>query len=138
MLDRAMENAILGLGSDQGRARYEIALIQILTQYQGRFSTMRPRQFISGLTDMLPDTRVREFLGFNQFNQKWWFNKESMEMLVSALFVCSLLERLADGKLNEKAIKEALHVAYDTAVDLMKRIESSGYEASKLSEFLGE
>ena len=81
---------------------------------------------------------MRDFLGFNQFNEKWWFNKESMEMLVSALFVCSLLERLADGMPGEKAIKEALHAAYDTAVDLMKRIESSGYEASKLSELLGE
>jgi glycosidase len=138
MLGRAMENAVAGLGTDQGRARYEIVLIQILAQYQGRFSARRPQQFASGLADMLPDTRVRDFLGFNRFNEKWWFNKESMEMLVSALFVCSLLERLADGKLGEKAIREALHAAYDTAVDLMKRIESSGYEASKLSELLGE
>ena len=32
---------------------------------------------------MLLDDEVRDFLSFNLYDEKWWFNKESMELFIS-------------------------------------------------------
>jgi glycosidase len=136
MLDWALEKAMVTLGTDGGRARYEVTLIKILTQYQGKSALQDMKQFGSKIKEMLIDTTVRDFLGFNRFNETWWFNKESMETLVSWLAFGSVLQQLSDLKHSEKVLKEILHKTYDTCRELKKRIESSGYEASKLLALL--
>jgi hypothetical protein len=136
MLDWALEKAIVILGTDEGRARYEVTLIKILTHYQGQGALQEMKQFGSKIKEMLIDTQVRDFLGFNQFNETWWFNKESMETLVSWLAFGSVLQQLSGRKHSEKALKEILHKHYDTLSQLKKRIELSGYEASRLAALL--
>ncbi len=132
LLGRAMERSLGALGAEEGRAGYETALIAILAQYSSE----------TGLTDkvvmknMLQDTRVRDFLGFNQYGDTWWFNKESMEVLVSWLGLCSVLRRLAPRKHGEKEIRTLISKASDATKGLMKQIESSGYEVARLSALL--
>jgi hypothetical protein len=94
------------------------------------------KQFSSKIKEMLIDTQVRDFLGFNQFNENWWFNKESMETLISWLAYASVLQQLSGQKHSEEVLKEILHKTYDMGSELRKRIESSGYEASKLAALL--
>jgi hypothetical protein len=136
MLDWALEKAMVNLGTDEGRARYEVTLMKILTHYQGQSALQGMKQFSSKIKEMLIDTTVRDFLGFNRFNETWWFNKESMEILISWLAFGSVLQQLSGQRHSEKVLKEILHKTYDTASELKKRIESSGYEASKLSALL--
>ncbi len=93
-------------------------------------------QFSSKIKEMLIDTTVRDFLGFNRFNETWWFNKESMETLISWLAFTSVMQQLCGQKHSEKVVKDMLHKTYDTFSELMKLIESSGYDASKLLALL--
>jgi glycosidase len=136
MLDWALEKAMVNLGADEGRARYEVTLIKILAQYQGQSALQDMKQFSSKIKEMLIDTTIRDFLGFNRFNETWWFNKESMEALISWLALSSILRQLSGQKHSKKILKEIVHKTYDTVSELKKRIESSGYEASKLSALL--
>jgi hypothetical protein len=136
MLDWAMEKAMVNLGTDEGRARYEVSLIKTLTHYQSQSALQDMKQFSPNIREMLIDTQVRDFLGFNRFNETWWFNKESMETLISWLAFASVLQQLSGQKHSEKVLKEFLHKTYDTHSELKKRIESSGYEASKLLALL--
>jgi hypothetical protein len=136
MLDWALEKAMVILGTDEGSARYEVSLIKILTRYQGQSALQNMKQFSSKMKEMLVDTQVRDFLGFNRFNETWWFNKESMETLISWLAFSSVMQQLSGQKHSEKVLKEILHKTYDTCQELMKRVESSGYDASKLLALL--
>ena len=136
MLDWALEKAMVTLGTNEGRARYEVSLIKILTHYQPQSALQNMKQLTSTIKEMLIDTQVRDFLGFNRFNETWWFNKESMETLISWLAFASVLQQLSGQKHSEKVLKEILHKTYDTHSELKKRIESSGYEASKLLALL--
>jgi hypothetical protein len=111
-------------------------LIKILTHYQGQGALQDMKQFSSKMKEMLIDTQVRDFLGFNRFNETWWFNKESMEILISWLAFASVLQQLSGRIHSEKVLKEILHKTYDTTSELKKRIELSGYEASRLAALL--
>jgi hypothetical protein len=59
-----------------------------------------------------------------------------METLISWLAFAYVLQQFSGQKHSEKILKEILHKTYDTCHNLMKRIESSGYDASKLLALL--
>lgn len=134
MLGHAVTRTFVELGADESRARYEVTLIGILARHQG-VSTMRDMGIL--LRDMLVDSTVRDFLGFNLFGDRWWFNKESMDTLISWLALCTALRRLA-GKKTAGARKRALREASDAAAELRHVVDASGYEVRVLATLLGE
>ncbi|HVN72344.1 MAG TPA: alpha-amylase family glycosyl hydrolase [Desulfomonilia bacterium] len=137
MLDRAMAKAIVGLGTDEGRAGYEVQLIKILVRHRLPKGALSLQHLRSRLRDMLVDTQVQDFLGFNQFDGKWWFNKESMEMLLSWLVLSSAVEHLSGRKITGKVSRDEALAAYEASVELGRMVEASGYEASRLASLLG-
>ncbi|HPR56333.1 MAG TPA: alpha-amylase family glycosyl hydrolase [Deltaproteobacteria bacterium] len=132
MLGHAMHRTIENLGADDARASYEVILVTILARYQG-VSSLHDMGAL--LKDMLTDTTVRDFLGFNLFDDRWWFNKESMDVLISWLALCAALRRIA-GKKSDEAVKKALHEASDAAGGLMRMVEASGFEVPALASLL--
>ncbi|MCU0576058.1 MAG: alpha-amylase, partial [Desulfobacterota bacterium] len=133
MLGHAMAGTFAELGADEARARYEVMLIRLLARHQG-MPTMRDRgPLIKG---MLSDTTVRDFLGFNRFKETWWFNKESMETMISWLALCSALRRMAGKKRSSESIMKDLHELSDGADELRRMVEASGYEVPVLASLL--
>jgi len=136
LLDRAMEKAIQSLGIPGGRAGYETLLVKILSSHLGSSPIMVQEHPGLILKDLFMDTQVRDFLGFNQYGDAWWFNKESMEMLVSTLTLCSVISAMSGRRHTEKEIRSLISSASDAKVEIMRKVESSGYEVTKLVALL--
>jgi hypothetical protein len=85
---------------------------------------------------MLLDDETRDFLGFNLYDEKWWFNKESMEVLVSWISLAMILKSIAGKVPAEPAMKKALDDAFGVAQKLLRVMSGSGYEVSKLALLL--
>jgi hypothetical protein len=133
LLGSAMASSIAALGVDQGRAGYEVMLVRVLTRYQ---SLPAGRDMGALLRDMLSDTMVRDLLGFNLFEEKWWFNKEAMENLVSWTALLQVLQGMAGRKLAEKEIRDLLREAGGACMELLRIVEASGFEAVRLASLL--
>ncbi|HQI82426.1 MAG TPA: alpha-amylase family glycosyl hydrolase, partial [Deltaproteobacteria bacterium] len=133
LLGSAMASSITALGAHGGRAGYEVMLIRILTRHQSL-----PAGVDMGvlLRDMLSDTMVRDLLGFNLFNDKWWFNKEAMEDLVRWTALLRVLLGMAGRKLSEREIRDLLRGAGGACMELLRIVEDSGFEAVRLASLL--
>ena len=44
------------------------------------------------MQSMLSDSDVRTYIGLNEFQGRWWYNKESMETLMYWLFAVSTVQ----------------------------------------------
>ena len=136
LLDRIMERAIEAMGVEPGRARYEVALIKVLSGHLEEVACMDLEHPGLTIRDVLTDTRVRDFLGFNQYGDKWWFNKESMETLALWFGLCSVASRLAAQSYSSKALKDLIYKAWDAVKEIIELVELSGYEVSRLVALL--
>jgi glycosidase len=131
MLNKAITDAFVRLGVGEGPARYELLLIRILTKHQGFASKRDTKGLFSRFREMLSDEDVRDFLGFNLYEERWWFNKESMESFIYWMSLTMAMKSLAG-----KAPKKALQAIYESAQVLLGVVSASGYEVSKLSALM--
>jgi glycosidase len=136
LLSKAVSDFLGRLGADWGRSGYEVLLIKILTRYQGFPGTRDRKSVRSEFLNMLSDDEVRNFLGFNLFDDRWWFNKESMEAFIDWISLSMAMERLAAGAVAKAEVSGMLDEVYDAAQDLLSIVSASGYEVSRLVKLL--
>lgn len=134
LLSRAIADSLAGLGVDPGRAAYESLLVKVLVKYQDASVISGLKSFRLKMKDMLEDEELREFLSFNLFEGKWWFNKESMELFLSLTGLVTAMERLSSGPVPEAQLKKML----DSVQTIQDIAGESGYEAGRLVQLLEE
>ncbi len=132
MLGKGIVDCLTRLGAEKGRAGYELLLIRILTRYQDLASLRNRKDIFAMFREMLLDDETRDFLGFNLYDEKWWFNKESMELFISWMSLAMILAGIAGKVPAEPAVKKALEDAFGAAQELLRVVSASGYEVSKL------
>jgi hypothetical protein len=138
MLDRAMERALTGLGVDPDRAAHEVSLVKILCRHAAPEDLREVEETAAGIRGMLGDSRVQDFLGFNLFNDTWWFNRESMETLIEWMTLSAVLGHVSGRRLTTKALQAILTRACDAEAGVRASMESSGYEVPRLSALLDQ
>jgi hypothetical protein len=136
LLGKAIADVFCSMGVERGRAGYEVLIIKILTKYQELTDISDAKEIRSGFKEMMNDDEVRNFLGFNLFEGKWWFNKESMVLLIYWVSLAMSLRRLSGKRLPESKANKVLESVFDTAQELLNIVAESGYEVSKLIKLL--
>ncbi|MEN6448229.1 MAG: alpha-amylase family glycosyl hydrolase [Syntrophaceae bacterium] len=136
MLNKAILDCLARLGVGDGRARYELLLMKILVMHQGIAGLKDVHEVRSKFGEMLSDEDVRVFVGFNLYDDRWWFNKESMETFVSWISLAIAVGGMAAAPRG--VAKEVLDTAHRVAQDLLKKVSASGYEVQKLMALLQE
>ena len=136
MLNKAIVDCLARLGVGDGRARYELLVVKILVMHQGIAGLKDVQDVRSKFREMLSDEDVRAFVGFNLYDDRWWFNKESMETFVSWICLAMAVGGMAAAQRGSG--KEVLDTAYRAAQDLLKTVSASGYEVSVLMALLQE
>jgi glycosidase len=136
LLGKAIFNVFSSMGVEWGKAGYEVLIIKILTKYQDLSDIPDSKGIRSRFREMMNDDEVREFLGFNLFEEKWWFNKESMELFIYWISLIMSLRRLSGKRHSEVKTNKVLESIFDTAQELLSIVAQSGYEVSKLVALL--
>ena len=134
LLSKAVRETLLSLGLNDGEARFELLLIQVLTAYQDWNEDAGREGGLPAVVDtMLGDTDVRLFLGVNEFGGKVWFNKESFETLLYWLFAITVIRSVAviDGKV--RVTTKTVVESFTYVNTLLKASEKANYD---LGEFL--
>ncbi len=120
LLGKLTTEAYRHLGRDEWNAGQLMQLTKVLVNAD------------SATADKLLDTaEARSYLQVNAHEGVRYFNKEAFEQLVSRLFLVDLV-RGGDGQTAE-ARQKTLLAAFYRAENLLRAMESSGYEFEKLS-----
>ncbi len=120
LLGKLMAEALLGMGLDEGTARYIVSRINWLITWQGWFEpTAEDAEFVPAdfWRKLLQDTDIRTYLQINRYNDVLWYNGESM---ASLLWWLEAVARLAGVDVAEK-----MELLRESAA-------ASGYQVEKL------
>jgi len=136
LLNRTISDTLCSLGVDPGRAAYENLLARVLVKRQDILGISGTKVFRLSMKEMLEDEELMDFLGFNQFEGKWWFNRESMELFLTWTGLVMAMEKLSAGPMPEAKLKKEL----DSIDEMMQTVQDiaveSGFDAVKLVQLL--
>ncbi len=131
LLSKAMREALVSVGLNQGEAGYELLLIRVLTSHQDWNAGEDEAGPV--MATMLEDLDVRSYIGVNEFGGRSWFNRESFERLLYWLFTVSVIRSVKDHPGSMTASAREISRAYGLVTGLLRSSEASGYD---LEEFL--
>jgi hypothetical protein len=85
---------------------------------------------------LFKDSEAQQFLGVNQYNNIWWFNKEAFEEMLWWLMMAAALTIGSDPLRPVNAVLEELAGCYSIILTWQKAEEQSEYKVEKLLELL--
>ena len=89
------------------------------------------------LAELIHDSEVTSFLGFNEYNGTVWFNRERFEELVWWLYAIALIDQCGESLDEGEASCAQLLGLHAIATDLRAAAAASDYKVSKLLEAAG-
>ncbi len=134
MLGSTVTRFLGTLGIDEHAAGYETLLIRILTRHQHWDEKVRTDGMPALVNTLLSDSDVRDYVGANEFEGTWWYNKESMENLWYWLYAISAIKSISLYGKDRKSLLRRLVQNYGAVRDV---IHSSSEARFSLNEFLG-
>jgi hypothetical protein len=126
------------LGLDETAAWKSLNVIKWLTGHQ-RWFEVNPsdqKQAHTVLDSLLKDSEVQQFLGMNQYDDIWWFNKEAFEEMLWWLMMAAALEIGSDPLRSVKAVVAELERCYSIIQIWQQAEEKSEFQVEKLLETL--
>ena len=124
------------LGLDETAAWKSLNVIKWLTGHQ-RWFEVKPsdqKQAHTVLDSLLKDSEVQQFLGMNQYDDIWWFNKEPFEEMLWWLMMAAALEIGSDPLRSVKAVVAELERCYSIIQIWQQAEEKSDFKVEKLLE----
>jgi glycosidase len=131
MLTSATVRFLKTLGIDESSARYETLLIEVLTRYQDWDDYVLKGEMYDLVRKMFSDSDVRAYLGANEYDGKWWFNKESTQELLYWLYVISAVKSFSLNLEEPVILKKKINRNYRAIMDLNERSSGSGYNIER-------
>jgi hypothetical protein len=133
-LGNTIFSVLKDLGLDEAAAWNSLMVIKFLTAYQRWFEMKESgqKQAYAILESLLKDKEVRQFLQVNQYNNIWWFNKESFEEMLWWLMLTAAVEISSDPLRSLNAVVEGLNRCYSLIQAWQKAKEKSEYQVEKL------
>jgi hypothetical protein len=128
------------LGLDETTAWKSLNVVKWLTIHQ-RWSEGKSRdqkQTFAILEALFQDSEVRQFLGVNQYNDIWWFNKEAFEEMLWWLMMAAALTIGSDPLRPVKGLVAELEECYSMIREWQQAGEKSDYQVEKLLSALQE
>jgi glycosidase len=125
-------------GLEEPEAWRSVSVVKWLTGYQ-RWFEAKPsdqNQPHGILGSLLKDNEVRQFLGVNQYNDIWWFNKEAFEEMLWWLMMAAALAVGSDPLRPVNAVVAELERCYSMIQKWQEAEEKSDYQIEKLLEAL--
>jgi hypothetical protein len=137
-LDKTILNVLRESGLEETAAWKSLTVVRLLTRYQKWFEATssdqkRPPAFLEFL---FKDSEAQQFLGVNQYNNIWWFNKEAFEEMLWWLMMAAALTIGSDPLRPVNAVLEELAGCYSIILTWQKAEEQSEYKVEKLLELL--
>ncbi len=125
-------------GLEEAAAWSSLTVIKLLTGHQRWFETKPSdqKQVYAVLESLLKDSEVQQFLGVNQYNDIWWFNKEAFEEMLWWLMMVAALTIGSDPLRPVNAVVAELERCYAMIQIWHKAEEKSEYQLEKLLELL--
>jgi len=128
------------LGLDETSAWRSLNVMKWLTGHQ-RWFDVKPsdqKQAHAVLESLLKDSEVQQFLGVNEYNHIWWFNKESFEEMLWWLMLIAAVEISSDPLRPVNAVVEELKGCYSIIRTWLQAEEKSEYQVEKLLSIVRE
>jgi hypothetical protein len=139
-LDRTISDVLKKLGSDGTTTWRAITLIKLLTRHQ-RWFEEKPQaqaQAHAILESLFQESEVKQFLGVNQYQDIWWFNKEAFEEMLWWLIMAAALTIGSDPLRPVNAVVEELQGCYSMILKWQEAEKKSDYQVEKLLSNLQE
>jgi glycosidase len=127
MLSGATIRFLKTLGIDEPSARYETLLIEVLTRYQDWDGCVLKGDMYELVSKMFSDSDVRAYIGANEYDGKWWFNKESTQELFYWLYVISAVKSISLNLDKPVILKNEINRNYRAIMDINEKTSEAGY-----------
>jgi glycosidase len=137
-LGKTILSVLRDLGLEETASWSSLTAIKLLTGHQ-RWFEVKPsdqRQAYAVLESLLKDSEVQQFLGVNQYNDIWWFNREAFEEMLWWLMMVAALTIGSDPLRPVNAVVAELERCYSMIQTWQKAEEKSKYQVEKLLETL--
>jgi hypothetical protein len=133
-LDKTILTVLRGLGLEEAASWRSLTVVKLLTGYQNWFEakSIDQKQAFAILETLSQDGEVRQFLGVNQHNDIWWFNKEAFDEMLWWLMMVAALTIGSDPSRSVNAVVEELEGCYSIILTWQKAEEQSEYQVEKL------
>jgi hypothetical protein len=135
---KTISDVLKELGSDEETTWRAVILVKLLTSHQRWFEMKPPgqKQASAILESLFKDDEVQQFLGMNQYDDIWWFNKEASEEMLWWLMMTAALEIGSDPLRSVKAVVAELERCYSIIQIWQQAEEKSDFKVEKLLETL--
>ena len=139
-LERTISDVLKKLGSDETTTWRTVTLVKLLTRHQRWFEAkpLVQTQAHAILESLFKDREVKQFLGVNQYDDIWWFNKEAFEEMLWWLIMVAALTIGSDPLRPVNAVVEELQGCYSTILKWHEAEKKSQYQVEKLLSTLQE
>jgi len=127
-------SVLMDSGLEEAATWSSLTVIKLLTGHQRWFETKPSdqKQAYAVLESLLKDSEVQQFLGVNQYNDIWWFNKEAFEEMLWWLMMVAALTIGSDPLRPVNAVVAELERCYSMIQTWHKAEEKSEYQLEKL------
>jgi hypothetical protein len=139
-LDRMVSDVLKKLGSDETTTWRTIILIKLLTRHQRWFEAKPQAQMQAHVLfeTLFQEDEVKQFLGVNQYQDIWWFNKEAFEEMLWWLMMVAALTIGSDPLRPVNTVVEELQGCYSMILKWQEAEKKSDYQLDKLLSELRE
>lgn len=150
LLHKPLINVLKRTGRGEKDISLDITLVKILLKNETALLFSEPAEIrnisefpekpFSGFLQLLDDSRVKEFIAVNLYQDIWYFSKENYEELIDWLFSLGLFQYLAEATKNHRddlSLKTGIIRAINISLLLKEISEKSGYQFEQL-KFLNQ
>jgi len=138
MLYKQLSDTMKDLGIDERSAYFEALLIRILSAYQDFDKHVYEGSLDLIVREMAEKDEIREYIGVNRYDDRWWFNKESMETLVYWLYTISLIKAFAAHPKGSDSLRICMEGLFEASRQIMEIAQKSDYEVKGFIDLLGQ
>ena len=136
LLGRIIASALRDLGFDEGRARWAVNTVKILTTHQRWFELLDEDQGGASrvLGSWLQDDEIQRFLHFNRYQDVLWFNKEAFEKLLWWMLAVATTTVSAEAELPPDGLDMKVRACHNLLKQLKDAADASQYRVEQLLE----
>ena len=147
LLGKQMAIGLLGIGLNDFEATQAVTLVKALIPNQDWYAASSKKQATPEtrskkrafrlLSMLLQDPDVQRAMGVNRYDDILWYNKESFDALLTALFAVSVVDGTDDPDTEPSGVVKKLSKRAKLINKLRKADKKSEYEVEKLLASLG-
>ena len=109
-----------------------VSLLKIAIRFCNFGIDLNTKNYTKILKQLFNDIEIQDFLLFNKFEDKLWFNKEAFDQLFPILHIVNLIFLKSDKFINKKDLKKKI-TELDTFFKSVQKAENeSDYEVKKI------